>query len=213
MLSGVQDDRERMLRAIRKMNRFTSYLLFPIMLTLIAAAQPIFHILFSTKWDDAIILFQILVARGIFVVLASLYNNYILALGRSKVMVGYEVVKDVLMVVAIIITLRYGMEALVWGQMVAAMLFFGYAVGVTHRIAGYHWRHTLTDSLPYCIIATVIAVGQWLLLLVVPNPWLCIGLQLSALLLYISLNHIFNSAIQNEVLGFALGRFRRRRSC
>lgn len=213
VLSGVQDDRERMLRAIRKMNRFTSYLLFPIMLTLIAAAQPIFHILFSTKWDDAIILFQILVARGIFVVLASLYNNYILALGRSKVMVGYEVVKDVLMVVAIIITLPYGMEALVWGQMVAAMLFFSYAVGVTHRIAGYHWRHTLTDSLPYCIIATVIAVGQWLLLLVVPNPWLCIGLQLSALLLYISLNHIFNSAIQNEVLGFALGRFRRRRSC
>lgn len=213
VLSGVQDDRERMLRAIRKMNRFTSYLLFPIMLTLIAAAQPVFHILFSTKWDDAIILFQILMARGIFVVLASLYNNYILALGRSKVMVGYEVVKDVLMVVAIIITLPYGMEALVWGQMVAAMLFFGYAVGVTHRIAGYHWRHTLTDSLPYCIIATVIAVGQWLLLLVVPNPWLCIGLQLSALLLYISLNHIFNSAIQNEVLGFALGRFRRRRSC
>ena len=82
VLSGFQDDRERLLRAMRKMNRFTAYLVFPLLLLLTTCAEPIFHILFGTKWDEAIILFQILAVRGIFIVLATNINNYILGLGR-----------------------------------------------------------------------------------------------------------------------------------
>ena len=128
VLSGFQDDRERLLRAMRKMNRFTAYLVFPLLLLLTTCAEPIFHILFGTKWDEAIILFQILAVRGIFIVLATNINNYILGLGRSRSLVVYESVKDALMIVAIVVTIPMGITAMIWGQLVASALFFVYAV-------------------------------------------------------------------------------------
>lgn len=213
VLSGFQDDKERMLRSMRKMNRFTAYLLFPLFLLLIMAAEPIFHILFSTKWDDAILLFQILVARGIFVVLATLYNNYILSLGRSRALVAYEAVKDGLMVAAIVVTIPLGVTAMIWGQFVASLVFYVYAVIVAGRIVGYPTRYIVTDVLPYAVIATVIAVPQWLMLSSVANPWLCILAQTAiGFALYYVANRFLNSTIQREVLGYALGRFRKKKA-
>lgn len=67
-LSEVQDDPERFARVTSKMNRFTSYLLFPAMGFLAVMATPIFHCLFGDKWDASIVLFQLLLLRGIFTV-------------------------------------------------------------------------------------------------------------------------------------------------
>lgn len=93
-LSEVQDDSERYRRAVTKMNRFTAYLLFPCMVFLIVVATPMFHVLFGTKWDASIILFQLLLIRGIFAVLSTLYNNYILSLGHSRAIFWLEVLRD-----------------------------------------------------------------------------------------------------------------------
>lgn len=211
VLSGFQDDAERLNRAMRKMNRFTAYLVFPIMLLLIMGAEPIFHILFSTKWDEAIILFQILMARGIFVVLASLYNNFILALGRSRSLVVYETVKDALMVAAIFITIPLGLTAMIWGQLAASVIFYVYAVITSGRIAGYAPRQMITDILPYAAIALVAAVLQFLALNFIAGPWSVIIVQTAISLIVVGYgNYFFCPAVQREVISYALGRFRRR---
>lgn len=103
-LSAVQDSPERFRAMVSKMNRFTSYLLFPAMLGLMAMAKPIFHTLFGDKWDPSIILFQLLLLRGIFTVLNSLYNNYLLALGHGGAIVKLEIVRDVAAVIALAVT-------------------------------------------------------------------------------------------------------------
>ena len=86
------------------MNRFTSYLLFPAMGMLILMAEPIFHTLFGTKWDASVALFQLLLVRGIFTVLTQLYANYVLALGRAKLNVHIELLRDGIALLAIFIT-------------------------------------------------------------------------------------------------------------
>ena len=212
VLSGFQDDRERLLRAMRKMNRFTAYLVFPLLLLLTTCAEPIFHILFGTKWDEAIILFQILAVRGIFIVLATNINNYILGLGRSRSLVVYESVKDALMIVAIVVTIPMGITAMIWGQLVASALFFVYAVIVAGRIVGYPTRNVVGDILPYAVISGAVAAVQCLVLVGIANPWLNILAQTSVCFtLYYVANRFLNSTIQREVLGYALGRFRKKK--
>lgn len=213
VLSGFQDDKERLVRAMRKMNRFTAYLLFPLMLLLITAAEPIFHILFSTKWDEAIVLFQILVARGVFVVLTTLYNNYILSVGRPKALVAYEVVKDSLMVAAIVVTIPMGVTAMIWGQLAASALFYVYSVVATSRITGYPLRQIVADILPYCALALAAAAGQYAVLKSMDNAWASLLLQTAVCFtLYYLANRLLQSKIQREVLSFAFGRFRRSKS-
>ena len=60
VLSKYQDNPAEFASSAAKMNRFTSYLVFPAMIFLIVVATPLFHILFGTKWDPSIALFQLL---------------------------------------------------------------------------------------------------------------------------------------------------------
>lgn len=207
VLSGCQDDAERFCRMMRKMNRFTAYLVFPLMLLLITAAEPIFHILFGTKWDEAIVMFQILAARGIFVVLTSLYNNYILALGKSRSLIVYEIVKDVLMVAAIVVTIPLGVEAMIWGQLAASVIFYVYAIFEAGHLTGYRPSLMVLDAVPYAAIACVAMAAQWGVWYAVGNAWASLLLQTAVGLgVYYLANRLLHSKIQDEVLGFVLRR-------
>lgn len=213
VLSNFQDDKERLLGAMSKMNKFTAYLAFPVMLLLVTVSEPVFHILFGTKWDEAIIMFQILCARGIFVILTSLYNNYILAIGRAKSLVEYEVVKDVLMVAAIFVTIPLGVTAMIWGQLVASAVFYIYSVIVTSRLTGYRKARIVLDVMPYAAVSVPVAVAVWLVGGIIANEWLDLLCQTVVFVtVYYAANRMRRQSVQQEVLRYAFGRFRRRKN-
>lgn len=218
-LADYQDQPQKFAASCAKMNRFTSYLLFPSFGILIAVSTPLFHTLFDTKWDAAIILFQLLLLRGIFTVLSSVYNNYILALGHSGWIVGTELIRDVTALVAIALTWSYidletpdapvaGIVILLWGQIAASALTWAITLVVAAKLSGRSWWQFLTDSLPYVatslFVVTVIAMLgffiEWDLMLLVAQAVLGVAL-------YLAINFALGSVIQREALTFILSRF------
>ncbi|MEG2242266.1 MAG: lipopolysaccharide biosynthesis protein [Muribaculaceae bacterium] len=211
VMSNFQDDKDRFHRAIAKTNKFTAYILLPSMGFLFIAASPIFHILFGTKWDAAIILFQILVLRGVFTVLTSLYNNYILAIGKAKMLVYSEIVKDVLTIIAILCTISFNVEILVWGQLVAGMAYYIFSIFITSRITGYSKWSLIKDVLPYTGITLLIMLPLSAIYLFLDNAVLILALLvIIGGLLYYGINRAFKSRIQSDVLEYALGRFKKK---
>lgn len=152
LLSKVQDSPSDFKRYIKKINRFTAFILFPAMLGLAAVAAPLFHTLFGNKWDGAIILFQILCVRGIFVVLVSLYGNYLLAAGYGKRLFMIEVVKDLSILIAILVTVfSENMEFLVWGQFGASVVTYCVVVRFAGKAIGYPAKDMIFDLFPFCL--------------------------------------------------------------
>lgn len=210
-LSEVQDDAERFRRAVSKMNRFTAYLLFPAIFFLMAMATPIFHVLFGSKWDPSIILFQLLLVRGIFTVLNTLYNNYMLALGRSQPIFRLELLRDAIAVVGIIVTLPYmslstpenlvrGLEIMLWGQAIASAVTWVATLAATVRITHMQWPTYLRDLAPYFVSSAVIAGAIYALTFCGLPDWLLLALQaVVAVTLYVGVNRIFPSKIQREI--------------
>lgn len=159
LLAKVQDRADDFRRYVERINRFTGFILFPVMLGLAAAGAPIFHTLFGNKWDAAIILFQILMVRGIFVVLVSLYGNYLLAKGYGKKLFLIEVVKDVAIAVAILLTLfSRSVEILVWGQLLASAVTYFIVLLLTTRSLGYSPTRMLGDLSPFMISGVAAAL-------------------------------------------------------
>ncbi len=220
-LADYQDSPERFASSTAKMNRFTSYLVFPCIRLLIVVSRPLFHVLFDTKWDAAIILFQLLLLRGIFTVLSAVYNNYILALGHSRWIVGTELIRDIAALVAIALTWSYialetpkdpvyGIVILLWGQIAASFLTWGITMVIAARLSGRTWWQFITDSLPYAVssIAVVTAVGAFSF--VIEGQLALLVLQsLCGALLYIGINMVLGSVVQRDVASFLLSRFRR----
>lgn len=126
-LAEVQDDPARLQAMARKIHRSVIAVTVPAFLAAILLAAPIFHLLFGTKWDAAIPLFQILMARGIFVVLNGLYSNFLLAIGRARLLVLTELLRDAVALIALLLTLPYlptprGLQLLLYGQFAATLL-------------------------------------------------------------------------------------------
>lgn len=219
-LSTAQDQPERFRQLCSKMTRFTAYVLFPAMIWLMVAARPVFHALFGMKWDPAILLFQILLLRGIFVVLTSLANNFLLALGRGQDIVRLEVFRDVLALVALAFTFPYmtastpsqpawGLAILLWGQLAASLIAWVAAVWTALRRSGASAGRYLLDLAPYCALTMVtvpaMAAGGALF----ASPWAKLAVEgLIALVIYLLVNRLLGSKIQKDVLEYLKRAFR-----
>lgn len=217
-LSQVQDDPERFARVTSKMNRFTSYLLFPAMGFLTIMAEPIFHFLFGTKWDPSIILFQLLLLRGVFTVLTSLYNNYVIALARTRLVVAMETLRDGAALLFLLCALPFvadtrpgdpvwGIRLLLWGQIAASFIAWLVMVTKTAPVCGRRVADFLRDSAPYLAETVAIMALLWLESLFIADVLLLLIVQaLTALVSYTAINTVFGSVIQREVLCFLRGK-------
>lgn len=213
-LSAVQDDRERFARAAAKMNRFTSYLVFPLLLGLALMARPIFHILFGTKWDPSIILFQLLLMRGIFTIFTGLYNNILLSLGHARTIMWMEVVKDSVAIAALVATLPFitmstadapvlGLTIMLYGQLLAAAVAWLITLGQVGRLTGLGMMSWIRQMLPYAALSTIIVLALWYASQWIDNDALTLTVQaVGGIVLYTGAGYMSGSIIQRDVLGF-----------
>lgn len=210
VLSGVQDDRERLHRMVSKTNRLSAYMVLPCMALLLLTAPSIFHVLFGNKWDNAILLFQLLALRGIFTIMAAVYYNYILAKGDAKRLVYSEVVKDVILVAAILVTVPYGITWLVIGQVVAGVICYAFNAALVHKTLGYNALRLVGETVVYALITMMAVFVAKMLELFIVDAWLLLASQLIVGAgLYVAMNAAIGSDIQREVLSYAFGRFSR----
>ena len=202
LLSGVQDDRSSFLRYMKRINRFTAFIVFPFMLWLTAAGAPIFHFLFGQKWDEAIPLFQILMVRGIFVVLTALYTNFLLSQGKARTLFVMEVVKDVIMVIALFSTVwTFSIEWLVWGQLAASLVTWGLSVELTRRALSISAYRLIADLFPFFAASFVMAIGCVALGWTVHSPILQLLVEFGGgMILYFAVLRIRGVAELREVM-------------
>ncbi len=215
-LSAVQDEPERFRQVCSKINRFTSYLMFPAFVGLIILAEPIFHVLFGTKWDPSILLFQLLLIRGIFTILIGLYNNMLLALGHAKVIMWLEVLRDSVALVALLATLPYiaittaddpvrGITILLWGQLGASVITWAVTLIYAGCRTGVGVKSLLLDMLPYMVSTLVIATIMMFSMSFISNEIVALVVECAVgLVLYIAINKLAGSQIQREVIGYVL---------
>lgn len=219
-LAELQDDPERFARATAKMDRTASYLLFPAMGVLAVMAAPIFHLLFGTKWDASIALFQILLLRGVFTVLAAVYNNFILSLGRSRMLVVSELLRDGVALAALIPTLGVlamempgdptaGLRIFLWGQVAASAVGCAATLVIAARYVGRPWWRMAADSLPYIPLTLAAMAGAWWLptALGLSSPLAILAMQgVVAAGIYLGLNALLGSRVQADAFAMLIRR-------
>ncbi len=179
LLSRVQDSGEDFKRYVIKINRFTSFVVFPVLIGLASVGQSLFHTLFGNDWDAAIILFQILCVRGVLVVMVSLYGNFMLAKGYGKRLVFIEVVKDASIAVAILATVfAHSVTLLVWGQLWATVATWCVIVVMTGKVIDCGLRTLLKGMLPFMLASVVMSVACLAVGLIGLPAWLMLLAQI-----------------------------------
>ena len=214
VLSRYQDDPPEYAAVTSKFGRLTAYLAFPALGILAALAPAIFHTLFGHKWDGSIVLFQLLLLQGMFVVVSGLYSNFILARGKARLLVISEAVRYAVALIAIIITYPHlrlssvsditeGIRIFLYGQVVASVAFWAIMTLLAARVTWRKWWALPLDLAPYLAesLLVVLAIGLVYRLPVPSWAIILIGSFVGGAV-YIGINGILHSKIQQDALSF-----------
>lgn len=165
LFSEIQDDIIMVRKGFRKALRALALLNFPLMIGLLVCAEPLVLTLLTDKWSPAIPYLRLLCIVGLFYPLHVINLNVLLAKGRSDLFFRLEVMKKVLIVVVIAITWRWGIEAIIGGQIVVSLVAYYLNSFYSGTIVGYGFRAQIRDMLPYlgaaCVMGVAILMLNW----------------------------------------------------
>jgi O-antigen/teichoic acid export membrane protein len=157
IFSTIQDDKERLKRGAREAITGLVLLNFPIMIGLAVVAKPLINVLLTAKWVPCVPYLQLLCVVGLMYPLHLINVNVLTAQGRSDLFLRLEIVKKILIVIAIAITFRWGVTGLIWGQIVQSLIAYYLNTHYTGKLLKYPFWEQVVDVLPY--LGTAVLMG------------------------------------------------------
>lgn len=175
LFSTIQDQTERLKRGLRKSISMLMFINCPAMFGLAAVARPLVTVLLTEKWLPCVPYLQVLCLIGVQLPLHALNLHVVLAKGRSDLFFRLEVIKKILVVVNIGLTYRWGVMAMIVGQLVTSSISYLLNSYYSGKFLSYSAIEQIKDIGIYAALAAAMAGGiVWL-------PWL--GLENAGLLL------------------------------
>ena len=174
--SQIQNDPPRVKHLMRNSLQVTMFLVCPAMALLAVLAKPLVLVLLTEKWLPSVIFIQ--VSCLIFLVwpLHTLNLQVIIARGRSDYMLILEVIKKIQIVLVLLLTYPFGVEAMVWGMAVNGLVCAFENAWPNRKLINYSFWGQVRDFTPYLLWAVIAALPVAVIL-----HWLHIqaGLQLT----------------------------------
>ena len=164
MLVEVKADYNRMSLVLKKFNNLTLAIVLPLMLCIIILAHPIIVILFSDKWIESVHILQILAIHGIFLCMQGSNYNVIAAIGKSKILFKWTVIKRIVNIIILLTTMIiWGFDGLLWGIVVTGIVI---AISNMYLVQKYIY-FSVWDQLKYMGPITIIALCPFIICQVV----------------------------------------------
>ena len=159
LYAEVQDDKKVLTSMIKQLSEVLSYLTFPLMFILMLCAKPLFVLLYSDRWINSVPYFQVLCLSGLAYCMQSVNKQSILAIGKSKLLFVWTVVKRVVGLSAIVIGFFvFGMYGLLAGVVFHTWFSYAVNIGLVSKHIGYKWWNQIHDILPTIVVSSIIAI-------------------------------------------------------
>lgn len=156
LYAEMQDDKSRLGYTIQKITIALAYATFPLMLLLIIVAKPLFLILYTEKWLDSVIYFQVLCLSGMALCLHSVNGQAIAAIGKSKVMFVWSVIKQSIGMLLLVLGLVFwGMNGLLVATVISIWFVYFVNASLVSRHIGYRMKAQLLDLLPILVLSGI----------------------------------------------------------
>jgi len=162
VFSSMQDDKVRMKRGTRKALSALAMVNFPLMIGLALVAKPLVLVLLTDKWLPCVPYLQLLCVVGMLYPLQAINLNVLMAQGRSDLFFRLEIYKKAMITAAIFLTWRWGITAMIYGQIVTSVIAYYMNSYYTGKLLSYPVLEQLKDFFPILGFASLMGCGVFL---------------------------------------------------
>ena len=202
VFSSVQNDKPRLKRGVRKALTMLGIVNFPMMIGLVIVAKPLVLVLLTEKWLPCVPYLQLSCVPGMLYPLHVINLNVLIAQGRSDLFFRLEILKKILVVIAISITYRWGIIAMIYGQMATSCIAYYLNAYYTGKLLNYPITEQIQDLLPSLMLSGIMGLGVYCLKYVsITNQIALLSVQIIAgVVIYSGLCYVFRMSSFIEVL-------------
>ncbi len=152
-----QDDLDRLRNMVRKTNRSTSLMIFPMMAGLAAIASPFVEVLLTEKWLPTVPYLQMMCIAYAFYPMEATDLQGLLALGRSDTYLITEIVKKIFGIGAIAVAVFAFTTpfAISWSYVFTCVFSMIVTMVATKKHLAYRWRDQIWDMTPPFLLSAV----------------------------------------------------------
>lgn len=162
LFSEIQDQRERLIDVIRRLNSASSYVVFPMLFIFILLAKPLFIILYSERWLESVPYFQILCLASMTICINSSLGQALKAIGLSKELFYWGIICSIGGVIIIVTGLFvFGLDGMLWGMVLKSFLALFINARLVSKNIGYTMRKQFLDLLPIMLITIIASVSSY----------------------------------------------------
>lgn len=148
VLSKIQNDDARLADGYRRMLRFISFIVFPVMVTLSALAQPFVVTLVTDKWLPCVPYLQVICFASMWYPVHAINLNLLQVKGRSDLFLYLEIAKKAIITIAILITVKLGIMAICIGSLCTSLISLVINTHFTGKLIHVGFLLQMRDLLP-----------------------------------------------------------------
>ena len=205
VFSTIQDNDEKLVPGYTKAIRMLSAVVFPFLVIIFITSKPLIEIVLGEVWLPVVPYLKVMVLYGWIQVIYTINNQIITVKGRSDYYLQIQIIDKVLIVSSILLTYKYGIMAMIYGNMAATIITFLVGSGYLKRVIHITLLYQLKQISPFFFSATAMLLSSIPLSIYIENE---IGYLLSSLtvslIVYVVLMWIMKVKELNQVMDYSL---------
>ena len=178
VLSNIQDEKERMISAYRRIIKVTMFITAICMFFLGAISEPLLYCLIGPKWHEAATYLPLICISGSLYPLQAINLNMLQVQGRSDLFLGLEIVKKIIGLVPLGVCIKYGVMPMLYVNLITAVICYFLNSYFPGKLLGYTSWMQIKDIAPSYGLATLVALSVYFLKYLPLSNWIILPMQI-----------------------------------
>ena len=178
VLSNIQDDKDRMISAYRRIIKITMFVTVISMFFLGAISEPLLYCLIGSKWHEAATYLPLICITGSFYPLHAINLNMLQVQGRGDLFLGLEIIKKIIGIIPLSVCFLYGIMPMLYVSVMTSIICYFLNSYFPGKLLGYSSWMQIRDIAPSYGLAILVALIVFILKYLPISYWIILPLQI-----------------------------------
>lgn len=162
-MSNEQDDKEYIKKITSTTLKIDTYIMFPMLLGIVAVCDPLVECLLTEKWKFAVPYIRVFCIINMLLPFQSININVIKSLGKSDIYLKQEISKKIISIFILVASIPFGSMYIVYGKLVSCVINTFINISPNKKLVNYGFINQIFDIMPNMIISIIMCVGAYLI--------------------------------------------------
>ena len=212
VMAREQDNSRRVMEMTRRAIKTSTYVIMPMMMGLAVCAEPIVRLLLTEKWLPVVLYMRVFCFTYAFFPIHTANLNAIKAMGRSDLFLTLEIIKKIVGVVAIAISMWFGVEWMAYSLLITTVLSQIINSFPNKKLLNYSYIHQVKDMLPQILLSCAMGAAVFAINFIGLSDTITLLIQVPlGVIIYVAGSYIFKLESFNYLLNMIMGFLKKRK--